>query len=1006
MSLNKQPVSINFTQGLNTKSDPYQVPVGQFLNLVNSVFTTEGRLTKRNGFPNLTALPNAVQTTLTTLNDNLIATGSSLYSFNDNTDIWTNKGVIQPVHLNVQSLVRSGTGQSSPDMAISPKGLVCMAYNDTNGNSYYQLSDINTGEQIVSRQLLPNAGTTPRVFLLGQYFIVMFLSTITAAVHLQYIAIPIDMPDSPIAVANIASNVKSLTGGFDGYVANNALYLAYATAASSIIVRSLSSTLGLTTGVTLAGATASLMSVTADVSGATPIVWVSYYDSGNAYTAAFNQILATVLAPTQFLSSVTINQLTSTATDMVLSLFYENQNTYGIATISSVKTDYISTKTVTQAGVVSSASVLLRSVGLASKPVTFNDQTYMLVTYGETNQPTYFLMDTLGNVYMRLAYSNGGGYESTQILPSVSVYNDSCIVPYLIKDFLTSINKGTDLATGVPVNAIYTQTGISAAEMQINTSGQFSSEIASALHLTGGQLWEYDSTKPVEHGFQVWPENIGYATATTTGFLTSQKYFYAFTYEWTDNQGNLHRSAPSIPLLIDLTGAGTSTNKNTLYVPTLRITYKKSPNPVKIVGYRWSTAQQVYYQFTSVSSPTLNDTTVDYVTIVDTLADTSILGNAILYTTGGVLENIAAPASSHSTLFDNRLWLIDAEDPNLLWYSKQVIETTPVEMSDLLTRYIAPTAGAQGSTGPSKCLAPMDDKLIIFKPNAAYYINGTGPDNTGANSNYSDNIFITSAVGCSNPASIVLMPSGLMFQSNKGIWLLGRDLSTSYIGADVEEFNNNSVVSANAIPGTTQVRFVLDNNTILMYDYYFKKWATFTSVYAISSAIYQSKDTYLNSFGSIFQESAGTYLDGSAPVLMSFTTSWISMAGLQGFERMYFGYLLGTYYTPFKLSLSLAYDYNSSSTQTITITPDNFAQPWGGEALWGSGQAWGGPGNVFESRFFPSKQKCETFQVTIQELYDASLGQAAGAGLTLSGMNLIIGTKRGYRTQSAKRSFG
>jgi hypothetical protein len=337
-------------------------------------------------------------------------------------------------------------------------------------------------------------------------------------------------------------------------------------------------------------------------------------------------------------------------------------------------------------------------------------------------------------------------------------------------------------------------------------------------------------------------------------------------------------------------------------------------------------------------------------------------------------------------------------------------------MSDLLTLYVAPTSGAQGSTGVITALAPMDDKLIIFKKDAIYYINGTGPDNTGANSQYSDPIFITSAVGCNNPSSIVLMQNGLMFQSDKGIWLLGRDLSTNYIGAPVESYNSIPVVSAQSIPATTQVRFILNNSITLMYDYYVNQWGTHSNISAISGTLYQSYQTYLNSFGQIFQETPNTYVDGSEPVLMSFTTSWINIAGLQGYERFYFGYLLGTYFTPFTLNVQLAYDYNASAVQNITITPDNYVPNWGGEAQWGSGNSWGSstiaqPGNgstanIFETRFFPQFQKCESFQVTISEVYDSSLGIQAGQGLSLSGLNLIVGMKKGYRTQRASRSFG
>lgn len=1006
MALVKQPVPINFSQGLETKTDPKQIPIGKFLALQNTVFDKQGGLVKRNGYDNLTNLPNAEQTTLTTLSNNLLATGSNLYAFSADTNQWLNRGIVQPVQLDVQSLIRSSTSQSSPDTAVASTGLTCLVYLDSSA-AYYQISDSNTGQQIVSRVALPSTATNPRVVILGRYFIITFMATVSGQPHLRYIAIPTATPTAPSAPSDISATVLSLTTGYDVTVSGSTLYAAYTATGTSIQLRSMSQSLILSAAQTITGHISSLMSVVGEVSGSINAIWVTFWDStsNNGFTAAYSNasgFLVQTLAPTQFITATVINELTSISVNNLLTVFYENQNTYTYS--PNAKTDFITTNTISNVGVVGTSSVILRSVGLASKAfLDPNGTVYLMVTYGETNQPTYFLIDAIGNIYMRLAYSNGGGYEANQVLPTLSAIGDTWYFPYQIKDFLAVVNKGTNLPAGTPVNGIYTQTGINLATFSINTDSQASSEIANALHLTGGQLWEYDGVKPVEHGFHVWPENMTVTTATTGGVITAGTYYYKFTYEWTDNQGNLHRSAPSIPVSIVTTG---STSANTLHVPTLRLTYKTAPNPVRIVGYRWSIAQQVYYQFTSITSPVINDPTTDSVTIVDTKSDLQILGQTLLYTTGDVVENIAAPASIDSTLFKNRLFLIDAEDRNLLWFSKQVIQNTPVEMSDLLTVYVAPTSGAQGSTGPMTALSAMDDKLIIFKKDAIYYITGVGPDNTGANNDFSDPIFITSAVGSANPSSIVLMPQGLMFQSDKGIWLLGRDLGTTYIGAPVELYNDNVVMSAQTIPGTNQVRFVLDNNITLMYDYYYGQWGTFNNTFAISATLYSGVHTYLNSYGKVFKESATSYLDGSDPVLLSFTSGWINVAGVQGYERFYQLYLLGTYFSPFKLNISLAYDYNSSPTQSTIITPDNYSPAWGGEAQWGSGQAWGGPGNNFEARLFPERQKCESFQVTVQELYDPSLGQAAGQGLNLSGMNLIVGMKRGFRTNKASQSFG
>lgn len=1005
MSLNKIPIPVNFAQGINTKADSKQLAVGNFLSLVNSVFDVDGQLTKRFGTGKISQLPNLEQTTITTLNDNLLATGSNLYAYSANNDQWLNQGLVQPVEIDTMAIVRSATSQNTEDLAIAESGLACVTYMDANA-SYYNVFNINTGQQIVSRVSLPATATLPRVFLLNKHFVITYLVTI-GTTHLQFIAVPIERPSTPNAAVDITTAAASLTAGYDAVVANNTMYVSYATSGTSIETRLITAALAVSSPVTIASSTATLMSLTADMTQSTPVIWVSFYDSvsQNGYTAAYNQILNPILVKTLIITGIAVNTLTSIAQDMLMTAMYERQNTYSYT--PNAKTDFVNTITCTQAGSVGSTITALRAVGLASKAFinADNNTPYVWVTYGEAAQPTYFLIDFGGQIIGRLAYANGGGYAPNQILPNVPYHAaiDRYVLPYLFKSSLVPVNKGTNLPAGTPSAAIYTPTGVNIAKFSINTDGQYSSEIADVLTLTGGQTWMYDGVRPVEQGFQVYPENVAGTTSAAGGLITAGDYYYSFTYEWTDNKGQLHRSAPSIPVKITTTGA---TSSNTLNVPTLRLTYKRTPNPVRIVGYRWSVAQQVYYQFTSITAPVINDPTVDSVAIVDTLADSAILGNAILYTTGGVIENIAPPASKHIALYKNRAWLINAENPNVLWFSKQVIQETPVEFSDLFTVYVAPTTGAQGSTGDCTALSAMDDKLIIFKEDAIYYLTGTGPDNTGANNDFTDPTFITASVGTANPDSIVLMPNGIMFQSDKGIWLLGRDLSTRYIGADVQLYNNDRVESAKAIPDTNQVRFELASGVTLMYDYFMDQWGTFVGRPSISSTLYQGFQTFLNKYGEVLQETPDKYLDGSKPVTMQFTTSWLNIAGVQGYERFYQMYLLGSYISPFNLSVTLAYDYNESATQQITVSPDNFTPYWGGENVWGGSGPWGGPGKIFEARIFPQTQKCQSFQVSVQEMYDSTKGQTAGAGLTLSGLNLIIGAKKGYRVQKASQSFG
>jgi hypothetical protein len=1080
MALQKQNLNINFAQGLNLKSDPKQISPGQFLILENTQFDQQSLLQKRNGFGPLASLPDATSTFVTTFKNNLTAIGTSFNALSDASMQWVNKGSFTPIDLSVISIIRSNTNQSQVDSVRAANGLVCTVYTDNvpsagvlTSQFKYVITDSATGQNIVApTTITPSSGTVTgpaKVYLLHRYFIIVFPVLITATDHLQYIAISSSDPTSVIAATDITSQYSpSANSSFDGYVNNNNLYIAWngSDLGGAVRLTSIDQTLTQRATVAFATSVATLMSVYVDSSNRD--VSLAFYDSvsQDGYVVITDSSLGTVLSATKIIDNEAVVNITHTASNGVVGAYYEIQNSYSYD--SAIRSDYVKSVTCTQAGVVGTPAVVVRSVGLASKAFIVDDVTYFLTIYGAPNsatayQPTYFLSTSQGKIVGKLAYGNAGSYITCG-LPNVSVFDTDAYVPYLIKDLIQAVNKDLNASN---VAGVYSQTGINQAAFTINDAIIKAAELGNNLNLSGGFLWAYDGYLPVEQGFHLYPDSVevtqvsdpaptatttngsaaltsvsattnivvgmnaagtgiqagsvvtaingstitlsktatasGSVTVTFTGNVSNQQYFYQATYEWSDNQGNIFRSAPSIPVSITTTAGHSAVKVN---VPTLRLTYKTA-NPVKIVIYRWSAAQEVFYQTTSISLPILNDTATDSILYEDINSDSTILGNNIIYTTGGVLENIAAPACSSVSLFKSRLFLIPAEDTNNIWYSKQVIQGTPVEMSDLLTLFVAPTIGAQGSTGPNRCLAPLDDKNIIFKKDAIYYFTGTGPDNTGNNNDFTDPVFITSSVGCDNQNSIVMIPSGLMFQSDKGIWLLDRGLSTNYIGAPVESLTTGAtVLSAVNVPGTNQVRFTLDTGVTLMYDYYYGQWGSFTNVPALSHTIYENLDTYINSFGQVFQETPGSYLDGSKPVLIKLRTGWLNLAGLQGYERAYFFNLLGDYLSPFKLEIAIAYDYNSSPSQVSILTPDNYSPNYGDENLWGSGQAWGGPGNTLFSRVFLSRQKCTAFQITITEIFDASKGQQAGAGPALSGMNLVVGLKSGYPRLKPSRSIG
>ena len=133
--LNKQSAPINFSKGLDTKTDPFQVPVGNFLALENSIFTKGGLLQKRNGFGKLTTLPDNTYTNVTTFNGNLTAIGSKIQAYSNGSNTWIDKGTLRPVGVDVLPVVRSNTNQTQCDAVVSSNNLVCTTYIDNNGSS-------------------------------------------------------------------------------------------------------------------------------------------------------------------------------------------------------------------------------------------------------------------------------------------------------------------------------------------------------------------------------------------------------------------------------------------------------------------------------------------------------------------------------------------------------------------------------------------------------------------------------------------------------------------------------------------------------------------------------------------------------------------------------------------------------------------------------------------------------------------------------------------------------
>jgi hypothetical protein len=386
--------------------------------------------------------------------------------------------------------------------------------------------------------------------------------------------------------------------------------------------------------------------------------------------------------------------------------------------------------------------------------------------------------------------------------------------------------------------------------------------------------------------------------------------------------------------------------------------------------------------------PLLNNVNVDTVTFVDTTGDSAIIGSPILYTTGGVLENIAAPAFSYMTTYQDRIIGFPEENPFQWWYSKQNINGAPVEFTDSFVNNINQAGGELVSA------LQMDSELVFFQQYQIQYITGVGPDATGNQNNFSAPLNIASDVGCSDKNSLVLTPAGILFKSLKGIYLLPRNLTTlQYIGAGVEAYNQYDVVSANLIENTQQVRFCLSNGQALVYDYFVNEWSVFTNHPAVDSVIFQGLFTYLTEEGLVLQETPGQFTDNGNFIKLRLVTSWLSFVGLQGYQRVRNLLFLGDYFNPHNVAIYAAYDFNTStSTQQNIVQAGNILGTgvYGSDATYGQTSPYGGPPNTYQFRVPLSRQKCESIQITIE---DQALYSSFGENLALSAFSFEVGIK-------------
>jgi hypothetical protein len=626
---------------------------------------------------------------------------------------------------------------------------------------------------------------------------------------------------------------------------------------------------------------------------------------------------------------------------------------------------------------------------------------------GATTQDTYSIVTPAGS------YITGGQYF---ILPGTNSSGGQVVVA-----FWYSVD-GTGSAPAVNTLGTYVTQVISIHSNDGASSVAATTAASIAAYKIGGTYQVWTTSNPVGNEVQVvtvkkFPSYYTFSS-TVGGTIPNGTYSYYLLYTWLDAQGQLHRSAPSVPLTIN-PASGVNRNTVTLTLPTLRLTAKKN---VQLELYRTQNGTTVPQRITTLANATYEDS----IFYVDQTTDTALASSTILYTATGELPNIATPPNNINNVYLNRIFINDIEDSTLLWYSKDFIQGLSVQFSDALTIRL-PSAG-----GAVTAIANMDGKLLIFKATRIYYVEGSGPDAAGNQNNFTYPQLLHSDVGCSNQNSITVIPDGLVFQSGKGIYKVSLDLAVSYIGAPVESqvLANGLITSAKLLYNVNQVRFVFASGVGLLYDYFYDQWGTLTAHEAQSAVLWNNVYTLLRPDGSLRVETPGQYLDDNNNIPLVVKTAWIKPAGVQGYFRIRKLLFLGTYESPHQLQVQFCYNYDDTVICTALFDASNNitgASIYGQESTYGSASVYGlGAGSagtfgsdvVFGSESFfgasgstsntyqfqvqPSQQKCESVRLTFTDI-SPSGGGNLGASLVLSNLNLEIAVRSGTFKQPGYR---
>lgn len=622
----------------------------------------------------------------------------------------------------------------------------------------------------------------------------------------------------------------------------------------------------------------------------------------------------------------------------------------------------------------------LNSTSLISTAFAHNGDFYVLIAYESQIQGTYFAIRVPTMPFDSVDFTQAPSARYATNEGNVSDRTLTSVVPLSANQAIASAVVRTHL-NSLPGLTPQFDLGIDLLTLTFNSTASNGREYADSLYVCGGILGAFDGSVFAEEGFHVYPEAPVVNQGGGGSMTALAEYEVCQVFRYTDNNGRLHRSNPSVPTIVTLTGSNQSIS---VVGKTLKLTGR--PGMVAIETYITTPNESSVFFLVGVSP---NDETADTHTFAYGQSDVNTASGEELYTTGNVIGNGPPPSAFAMALFNGRLAVVSPDDPTLVQISMPLVDGQGVTFDIDQVSTVRITDSHGNVTG----LGAMDDKLLIYKADAVYMVNGTGPDATG-NGTWGVPQFVCIGTGCTNVRSIREVPDGVMFQSTSsksGTYLINRGLALSYIGAPVQAYLADPIVDVVHVPLRNRTMFYTSSGRTQVYDWAQSKltqqniWTTNVNQAAACAGLLNGLPVYQQAgqtaLSLLREDGTGTFWDENGTPNDEYVLSaWLSLNGLKGYERFYQLQGIGKTIAPHLLTVTMWTNFNDTtpfSTTSIQIGGPGPTADWG---------AW-----EFKH---PNKASSVRFGIRCSRTPG---DRADGAGANMSAIVIVYGTKVGLR---------